>query len=74
MKSATGLVICVKNVGYDVSLERRNLYVSIADPEAEKYGQLRAVDESGESYLYPRAFFVPVELPRSVRRAVLMAA
>ena len=74
MKSATGLVICVKNVGYDVSLERRKLYVSIADPVAEKHGQLRIVDESGEDYLYPRAFFVPVELPQSIRRAVLLAA
>ncbi len=68
------LVICVKNDGYDVSLERRKLYVSIADPVAEKLGQLRVVDESGEDYLYPRAFFVPVELPQSIRRAVLLAA
>jgi len=73
-KTATGLVICVKNDGYDVSLERRKLYVSIADAAAEKQGQLRIVDESGEDYLYPLDFFVPVELPQSVRRAVLLAA
>jgi hypothetical protein len=68
------LVICVKNDGYDASLERRKLYVSIADPVAEKHGQLRVVDESGEDYLYPREFFVPVELPQSIRRAILLAA
>ncbi len=45
-KPAKALVICVKNDGYDVSLERRKLYVSIADPVAEKHGQLRVVDES----------------------------
>lgn len=73
-KTAKGLVICVKNDGYDVSLERRKLYVSIADPVANKHGQLRVVDESGEDYLYPREFFVPVELPQSIRRAVLLAA
>jgi hypothetical protein len=73
-KAATSLVICVQNEGYDVSLERRKLYVSIADREAEKLGQIRIVDESGEDYLYPRKFFVPVELPQSVRRAVLLAA
>ena len=73
-KTATGMVICVKNDGYDVSLERRKLYVSIADPVAEKHGQLRIIDESGEDYLYPREFFVPVELPQSIRRAVLLAA
>jgi len=64
----------VKNEGYDVSLERRKLYVSIADSEAERHGQLRVIDESGEDYLYPREFFVPVQLPQSIRRAVLLAA
>ena len=37
-KPAKGLVICVKNDGYDVSLERRKLYVSIADPVAKNTG------------------------------------
>ncbi len=73
-KPAKTLVICVRNDGYDISLERRKLYVSIADPEAERRGQLRVIDESGEDYLYPRKYFVAVELPQSVRRAVLMAA
>ncbi len=73
-KPAKALVICVRNDGYDVSLERRKLYVSIADADAEKHGQLRVIDESGEDYLYPRKFFVSVELPQSIRRAVLLAA
>lgn len=68
------LVIFVKNDGYDVSLERRKLYVSIADSAAEKHGQVRVVDESGEDYLYPQEFFVAVELPQAIRRAVLSAA
>ena len=57
-----------------MSLERRKLYVSIADVVAEKHGQVRVIDESGEEYLYPEEFFVAVELPQSVRRAVLSAA
>ena len=73
-KTEKGLVICVKNDGYDVSLERRKLYVSIADSAAEKHGQVRVVDESGEDYLYPQEFFVAVELPQAIRRAVLSAA
>jgi len=73
-KSTKVLVICVRNAGYDVSLERRKLYVSIADSEAARHGQLRVIDESGEDYLYPREFFVPVQLPQSIRRAVLLAA
>ena len=69
-----GLVVCVKNDGYAVSLERRKLYVVLADAQAAKHGQLRIVDESGEDYLYPKEFFVAVELPGSLRRRVLQAA
>jgi hypothetical protein len=41
---------------------------------AAKLGQLRVIDESGEDYLYPQKSFIPAELPRAVRRAVLQAA
>lgn len=68
------LVVCVKNEGYFVSLERRKLYVALADAPAAKLGQLRVIDESGEDYLYPQEFFVAVELPQSLRRRVLQAA
>ena len=69
-----GLVIRVKNEGYAVSLERRKLYVALADAEAAKNRQLRVIDESGEDYLYPQEFFVAVELPQALRRRVLQAA
>jgi hypothetical protein len=44
------------------------------DADAEKHGLLRIVDESGQDYLYPKAFFRPIALPQSVRKAVLAAA
>lgn len=68
-----GLVVCVKNDGYSVSLERRKLYVALADAQASKHKQL-LVDESGEDYLYPEEYFVAVDLPQTVRRRVLQAA
>jgi hypothetical protein len=34
----------------------------------------RVVDESGEDYLYPQAFFVRVSLPETVEEQVLLAA
>jgi hypothetical protein len=73
-KTAGKLVVCIKNDGYEASLERRKLYVSLPDADAEKHGQVRVIDESGEDYLFPRRYFIPVELPQSVRRAVLLAA
>jgi len=68
------LVICLKNDGYGVSLERRKLYIAIPDAEAAKHRQVRVIDESGEDYLYPEDFFVAVDLPQSLRRRVLQAA
>jgi hypothetical protein len=68
------LVVCVKNEGYEVSLERRKIYVSIADEQAQNHKLIRVIDESGEDYLYPRKMFMPISLPQPVRRAVLTAA
>jgi hypothetical protein len=68
------LVVCISNQGYSASLERRKIYVALRDPAAEKHGLFRIVDESGEDYLYPKAFFRPIALPQSVKKAVLAAA
>jgi hypothetical protein len=66
-------VVCIKNKDYPASLELRKLYRVIADAEAAKHQQLRVVDESGEDYLYPEEYFVPVQLPQAAERAVLRA-
>jgi hypothetical protein len=73
-RQARRLVICIDNAGYEVSLERRKIYVAIPDARAEKLGQVRVIDESGEDYLYPEESFVTAQLPQPVRRAVLQAA
>jgi hypothetical protein len=48
-------------------------HASLRDAGAEKHSMLRIVDESGEGYLYPKAFFRSIALPLAVRRAVLAA-
>ncbi len=73
-RAARRLVICIDNSGYEVSLERRKIYVCIPDARVEKSGYLRVIDESGEDYLYPKESFVTPELSQPVRRAVLQAA
>jgi hypothetical protein len=67
-------VVCLRNEGYEVSLEKRKLYIALPGDPGERHGLLRVIDESGEDYLYPRKFFAEVELPPSLRRAVLTAA
>lgn len=67
-------VVCLRNDGYPVSLEPRKLYQMLPDPEAVRHHQLRVVDESGEDYLYPAEYFVAVDLPGSVIKAIRNAA
>jgi hypothetical protein len=66
-------VLCLRNDGYEVSLERRKIYAALADAAAAKHSQVRVIDESGEDYLYPAKFFTAVELPQAVRRVMLAA-
>jgi hypothetical protein len=73
-RTARHLVLCLNNEGYEASLETRKIYVSLTDAAAAEHGLLRVIDESGEDYLYPKTFFAAVELPPSLRRAVLAAA
>ena len=68
------LALCLRNKGYEVSLERRKIYQVLPDRDAAAHGQLRVIDESGEDYLYPAKFFALIKLPRTIRRAVLAAA
>jgi hypothetical protein len=71
---AKSLVVCIDNEGYPASLGGRKIYVSLRDAEAEKRGLMRIIDESGDSYLYPKALFRLIDLPQAVKRAVLAAA
>ncbi len=67
-------VICVRNEGYEVSLERRKVYEVFPDATSAKHRLLRVVDESGEDYLYPEDFFLPIGLPKPVEKALLAAS
>ena len=64
-------VLCVCNDGYPAALEIRKLYVAIPDRSARTASLVRVIDESGEDYLYPAAYFVSCPLPARVRAALL---
>jgi hypothetical protein len=66
-------VICIDNHGYEVSLEMRKLYEVMADADAEKHGQIRVIDESGEDYLYSATLFDRIILPAHVLERVFQA-
>jgi len=62
-------VLCVRNDGYDISLVPRKIYVALPDAKAAKVKMIRVVDESGEDYLFPREYFVPIKVSRAAQIA-----
>jgi hypothetical protein len=70
VKSDPRFAVCVDNRDYPASLELRKIYQLLPDDVAGMEGMLRVIDESGEDYLYPKNCFLPLTLPKPVRRAL----
>lgn len=66
--------VCVRNEGYEASLERNKIYAVLPDEDAEQDGDLRVIDESGEDYLFSADRFVAIEVPAAVRASLLKAS
>lgn len=67
-------VVCINNEDYEVDLELRKIYLVISDAKAESRGFFRIMDESGEDYLYPRSFFLPISVPKTIQKALVRAS
>lgn len=61
--------LCVENKDCP-DLEKRKIYAVASDPDAQKDGYLRVIDESGEDYLYPASYFVLVQLSAEAEKAL----
>ena len=65
--------VCIKNSGYEASLEARKLYNVLDDPKSEALGMIRVIDESGESYLYSAEMFAPISIQNALEGQLLAA-
>jgi hypothetical protein len=72
-KTEPRFVLCIRNEDCD-DLQPRKIYQVLPDESSAADGYIRVVDESGEDYLYPQGFFVPIELPQAAQEALLSAA
>jgi hypothetical protein len=70
----THFAVCIHNAEYQAALELRKLYQIVPDEGAVTQHLVRVIDESGEDYLYPEMYFLPIDLPQSVKDALLHAA
>lgn len=63
--------VCVRNEEHEESLELRKIYEVLEDLSASKHNMIRVIDEEGEDYLYPRDWFLPIQLPHNIEEAIL---
>ena len=73
-KRMTGYAVCIKNSGFEASLEFRKLYAVVNDCDADANDLIRVIDESGEDYVYPASFFQRLTLPSEVQRVLRLAS
>ena len=72
-KRTPQFVLCVRNEGCD-DLELRKAYQVLPDASATEEGYIRVIDESGEDYLYPADYFLPIALPDAVAKELAVPA
>ncbi len=73
-ESRPSYLLCVKNDGYSASLDLRKIYQALPDATAAQRQYVRVIDESGEDYLYPEDFFVPIDLPQAAAKVFARAS
>jgi len=66
--------ICVSDGGYEDDLKVRTVYRILPDESAARSNYVRIVDETGEDYLYPADYFMPITLTEQIAQAILQAA
>jgi hypothetical protein len=66
MSEGKHFAICIHNGEYAGALELRKVYEVLDDAVAAARHYARVIDESGDDYLYPQSWFVPVSVPTNV--------
>ncbi len=72
MEKEKQYVLCIDNKDCE-DLEVRKIYQTIEDDKSKKDGYLRIIDETGEDYLYPEAYFISIDLPSAAHEALDLA-
>ena len=62
MPAKKRFLLCVRNKGYEVSLERRKLYQVVPDADAGQHGQVRVIDEAAPGAVPALEAFLPLPL------------
>ena len=74
IKIPSEFVVCINNTDYPASLELHKIYRVFIDKDAGEEEDIRIIDESGEDYLYPSSYFVPIQVPQTLEESLLRAS
>ena len=69
-KATNEFVLCVETGEYDGELVVGKLYRRARAEKNDPPSDIRIIDESGEDYLYPSDWFVPIDVPARGRKAL----
>ena len=72
-KPATKFAVCIQSDDADL-LTPRMIYQVLPDASAAKSNYVRVIDNEGEDYLYPSEYFMFLDLPQEIERALSRAA
>lgn len=65
--------ICIHSDDVDM-LTPRMIYHVLPDESAATSNYIRVIDNEGEDYLYPADYFICVDFPQEIERALLRAS
>ena len=71
--SALKFAVCIQSDDADL-LTPRMIYQILPDESAAKSEYVRVIDNEGEDYLYPAKYFIFLDLPQEIERALSEAA
>ena len=71
MRIQNRFAVCVHGTGFDTVVGKT--YRILTDRVAHGLGCVRVIDESGEDYLYPATWFVPVRVEKNCQRRLMTA-
>jgi hypothetical protein len=69
-RTRAAYVVCLEHGEYEADLLVGKIYRTAKPEKNDRPVDLRVIDESGEDYLYPAKWFVPVELPAKAKRVL----
>ncbi len=64
------LAVCIQSDDADL-LTPRMIYQILPDESAAKSDYVRVIDNEGEDYLYPAKYFLFLDLPNDLQRALM---